>query len=102
MVFNSISNVSGFATGRAKPSRSFLKPNGSAHTMRKNFARFVKNEDGAALVEYGLLVGLIAVVCIIAVTDLGKNINSLFCDVNKALADNLPDPFKADMLQCAA
>ena len=70
--------------------------------MRKNLARFVKNEDGAALVEYGLLVGLIAVVCIVAVTDLGKNINVLFCDVNKALADNLPAPFAADMTQCAA
>ena|SRR5437763_1743732 len=100
MVFNSISNVSGFATGRAKPSRSFLKPDGSSHTMRKNLARFIKNEDGAALVEYGLLVGLIAVVCIIAVTDLGKNINTLFCDVNQALADNLPAPFKADMITC--
>jgi pilus assembly protein Flp/PilA len=30
-----------------------------------------KDEAGAALVEYGLLVGLIAVVCIIATTQLG-------------------------------
>jgi pilus assembly protein Flp/PilA len=30
-----------------------------------------KDEDGAALVEYGLLVGLIAVVSIIATTQLG-------------------------------
>lgn len=30
-----------------------------------------KDEEGAALVEYALLVGLIAVVCIIAVTQLG-------------------------------
>jgi pilus assembly protein Flp/PilA len=29
------------------------------------------DEEGAALVEYALLVGLIAVVCIIAVTQLG-------------------------------
>jgi len=30
-----------------------------------------KDEDGAALVEYGLLVGLITVVCLVAVTQLG-------------------------------
>ena len=31
--------------------------------------RLAKDESGAALVEYGLLVGLIAVVSIVAVTD---------------------------------
>ena len=40
--------------------------------MHKQLARFFKDEDGAALVEYGLLVGLIAVVCIVAITFLGK------------------------------
>lgn len=30
-----------------------------------------KDEEGAALVEYGLLIGLIAVVSIVAVTQLG-------------------------------
>jgi pilus assembly protein Flp/PilA len=30
-----------------------------------------KDEEGAALVEYALLIGLIAVVCIVAVTQLG-------------------------------
>jgi pilus assembly protein Flp/PilA len=30
-----------------------------------------KDEEGAALVEYGILIGLIAVVCIVAVTQLG-------------------------------
>jgi Flp pilus assembly pilin Flp len=30
-----------------------------------------KNQDGAALVEYGLLIGLISVVSIVAVTQLG-------------------------------
>jgi pilus assembly protein Flp/PilA len=35
-----------------------------------------KDEEGAALVEYALLVGLIAVVCIVAVTQLGLAVNS--------------------------
>ena len=36
-------------------------------------ARFGDSERGASLVEYALLVALIAVVCIAAVTILGKN-----------------------------
>jgi pilus assembly protein Flp/PilA len=34
------------------------------------------DEEGAALVEYALLVGLIAVVCIVAITQLGLAINT--------------------------
>ena len=41
-------------------------------------SRFVKEEEGASLVEYGLLVALIAVACIVAITALGGSISSLF------------------------
>jgi len=34
-----------------------------------------KDEEGAALVEYALLIGLIAVVCIVVVTQLGLAIS---------------------------
>ena len=34
--------------------------------------------SGAALVEYGMLVGLIAVICIVAVTTLGTEISTVF------------------------
>jgi len=47
---------------------------------------FVSNEDGAALVEYALLVALIAIICILGVTTLGTKINSKF----KVLSDSLP------------
>jgi pilus assembly protein Flp/PilA len=50
------------------------------------FKRFVKDESGAALVEYGLLVGLIAVVCILGITTLGDNVKAAFCDINTSLA----------------
>ncbi len=36
-------------------------------------ARFSDSERGASLVEYALLVALIAVVCIVAITILGEN-----------------------------
>ena len=53
--------------------------------MRQLVTRFVKNDEGAALVEYGLLVGLIAVVCITAVTLLGNQINTVFTDITTDL-----------------
>ncbi|HEX3550902.1 MAG TPA: Flp family type IVb pilin [Candidatus Elarobacter sp.] len=36
----------------------------------------LRNEDGATLVEYSLIVALIAIVCIGAVTALGNKINN--------------------------
>jgi pilus assembly protein Flp/PilA len=49
--------------------------------------KFVKEEEGATMVEYGLMVGLIAVVCILAVTTLGTTIRDLFTDVTEALPE---------------
>ena len=48
-------------------------------------ARFVADEDGASLVEYGLLVALIAVVAIIAITFVGQSVDSNFQDIGSAL-----------------
>jgi pilus assembly protein Flp/PilA len=53
--------------------------------MRKLLTRFAKNEEGAALVEYGMLVGLIAVLCVAAVTTLGTTIQGYFLAINAAL-----------------
>ena len=41
----------------------------------KSILNFVRNDEGAALAEYGLLIALIAVVCIAAVTFLGTQIS---------------------------
>jgi pilus assembly protein Flp/PilA len=48
---------------------------------------FSKKEEGASLVEYGLLVGLIAVVCIGAITLLGQDISSLFSRIAQKLSN---------------
>lgn len=40
-----------------------------------------RSDRGATAVEYGLMVALIAVVIIVAVTFLGKQVSSLFQDV---------------------
>jgi pilus assembly protein Flp/PilA len=47
-------------------------------------ARF-EDERGASLVEYALLVALIAVVCIAAVTLLGKNASTKFSSVGSSI-----------------
>ena len=39
---------------------------------------FFKDEEGATMVEYGLMVALIAVVCITAVALLGTNLSNKF------------------------
>jgi len=38
--------------------------------------KFVREDEGAALVEYGLLVLLIAVLCIVAVKTLGSRVSN--------------------------
>ena len=48
-------------------------------------ARFGDSERGASLVEYALLVALIAVVCIVAVTLLGQSASSKFSEVGSSL-----------------
>jgi pilus assembly protein Flp/PilA len=48
-------------------------------------ARFGRNERGAALVEYALLLALIAVVCIVALTTLGGKASSKFVTIGNSL-----------------
>jgi len=49
-------------------------------------ARFGRDERGASLVEYALLVALIAVVCIAAITFLGHSASQRFSNVGSAVA----------------
>ena len=50
-------------------------------------ATFGKSERGAALVEYALLVALIAVVCIAAIQVLGGNADSTFSNVGSKIGE---------------
>jgi pilus assembly protein Flp/PilA len=49
----------------------------------------MKDERGAVLTEYGILVALIAVVCTAAVNALGAIINGLYTTINAALVPAL-------------
>jgi pilus assembly protein Flp/PilA len=57
--------------------------------MRKflnNIQKFGKDEDGAALAEYAVLLGLILALGIGAITTLGTDVTAVFTAVNTALA----------------
>jgi len=53
---------------------------------QKNLNVEKKNQKGASLVEYALLVALIAVVCIAAVTTIGNNANVKFSSIGQSLS----------------
>jgi pilus assembly protein Flp/PilA len=48
-------------------------------------AKFAKNERGASMVEYGLLLALIAVIAIVAVRALGDGVSTKFSSVNSSI-----------------
>ena len=54
-----------------------------AYLVVKNM--LTRKEEGATMVEYGLMVGLIAIVCIAAVTLIGTDLSALFTKVSTAL-----------------
>ncbi len=53
--------------------------------MTKMIQKLWKDEEGATMVEYALMVALIAVVAIAAVTTIGTNTNTKFTAVGNAL-----------------
>ena len=53
--------------------------------MKKLMRKMRKSQIGATMVEYGLMLALIAVVCIAAVTIVGIQTNTTFMTVGNAL-----------------
>jgi pilus assembly protein Flp/PilA len=47
--------------------------------------KLLRDEDGATMVEYGLLVALIAMLALAAVQTLGLNLSSLFSTVSTSV-----------------
>ena len=46
--------------------------------MFQKMINFFKDEEGATMVEYALMLALIAIVCIAAVTAVGQNARTVF------------------------
>jgi pilus assembly protein Flp/PilA len=49
------------------------------------FQRFLRDEQGATAIEYGLIASGIAVAIIVAVNSLGTNLNNTFANVSANL-----------------
>lgn len=48
--------------------------------------RFMKEESGATMVEYGIMVAVIAAVSIVVIRSIGTKTNTAFSNVDKALS----------------
>ena len=47
--------------------------------------RLARNEEGATMVEYGLMLALIAIICIVAVTAVGTKASAIFSTTAQSL-----------------
>lgn len=57
--------------------------------MKKLYAgvqRFIRDEEGVTAIEYALIASLIAVVIILAVSEVGKDVNNTFNKVANVLS----------------
>ncbi len=54
-------------------------------TLVGSIQRFVREEDGVTMVEYGLMAALIAVVCVTAVALIGTNLDLTFDKIGTCL-----------------
>ena len=57
-------------------------------TLLKMYLKFqgLKNDEGQDLVEYALLVALVALVCVTGVNNVATAVNSVFANVSSSLA----------------
>ena len=46
--------------------------------MLSPITRFIKDENGATAIEYGIIAGLIAMAIVVAITGLGTKLSGLF------------------------
>ena len=53
--------------------------------MLQTLKSMIRDEEGASMVEYGLLVSLIALVAIVGVTAVGTKLSTLFTNVSNSL-----------------
>ena len=57
--------------------------------MKNTIQQFLRDEEGAAAIEYGLLAGLISVMIIAGATLVGSSRSSIFNSINDALATSV-------------
>ena len=58
------------------------------HVMKQLFMQFLKEEDGATMVEYAILVALISVAAIVIIAAVGSQVDGSFNQVSTKLTEN--------------
>jgi pilus assembly protein Flp/PilA len=53
--------------------------------MTKLFRAWLKSEDGATAIEYGLIAGLISIVIVTIITTVGSDLIAVFTEVSSGL-----------------
>ena len=51
----------------------------------RNIMKFIKQEDGATAIEYGLIASLVSVVIVAVLTGLGTSLKTTFTTIQNAL-----------------
>jgi pilus assembly protein Flp/PilA len=51
----------------------------------RTFKSMILEDDGATMVEYGLLLGLIALVALVAIKDVGRAVDRIFDSARDAI-----------------
>lgn len=59
--------------------------NSLMHSAKSSIHSFVKDETGATAIEYGLIAGLIAAIIVVAVTNVGTSLNTIFQNLATAI-----------------
>ncbi len=59
--------------------------------MKELFKRFIQEEDGQGMTEYGLILALVAIVVIGALTLMGEQIEIIFDAISDTLQNALPE-----------
>jgi pilus assembly protein Flp/PilA len=54
--------------------------------MRKMIARFIRDDEGQDLIEYGLLAGIITAAAVASILTVGPKVTTLFSNLTTALA----------------
>jgi pilus assembly protein Flp/PilA len=61
-------------------------------TLTQKVLKLYHDEEGASIVEYVLLIALIAVVCIAAITILGQKASQKLSEVGETIGNQPPTP----------
>ena len=60
------------------------------NSIFRKFSTFLKDEEGATAVEYAIMIVLIIVVCLVAVSILGRNVNRGFQVTGNSIGNIVP------------